>query len=203
MIHLEKYRYRYLDIALGSLSLGLAIQLISNNADLDALVLLYFCIHLMITVLFLIRRPPLMHSPIRQGHLVAGLSTIYVYCYELSSPLESSLSCIGKVITEVGALFSLLSLISLGKCFGVYPACRGLVTSSPYHIIRHPLYASYIVMDLGLVISYPSPSNAVLFFLGILLFTLRMHYEELLLEKFSEYRTYRDSVKFKLVPFVY
>lgn len=203
MLQLATWRSRYLDLVWSALSLGLAIDLIAKNAGLDAVALLYLCLHLMTAILFLIRRPPLMHSSVWRSYFVAGLSTIYVYGYDLSSSFESHLAPAGKVLIAAGAVFCLLSLLSLGKCFGVFPICRGLTTAGLYRIMRHPLYASYILMDVGLIVSYPSTRNGLLFLSAIILFIWRIHYEELLLQTLAEYRMYMASAKFRLLPFVY
>lgn len=193
----------YTDSLWSAVSLGLAISLITENPNLEAMSLLYFLLHMMTAVLFLIRRLPLRHSSIWQSYFVAGLSTIYMYGYDLSDPFESHYAPIGSALIVTGLILSLFSLLSLGRCFGVLPKYRGLMTTGFYRIMRHPLYASYIVMDIGLIIGYPSTWNIILFLLALTLFIRRIHYEELLLQGLAGYRAYMAAVKFRLLPFVY
>jgi protein-S-isoprenylcysteine O-methyltransferase Ste14 len=191
-----------LDFVWSAVSIGLAIEILTDYSALNAEAFLYIDIHLLTAILFLIRRPPMIRLCIWPSYVVAGLSTVYVYAYDLSSALHSNFTA-GKVLVPAGAVLTLLSLISLGKCFGVFPICRGLTTSGLYMITRHPLYASYIIMDMGLIISYPSQWNLCLALFGVTLFVWRIHYEEVLLQNLIEYRSYTTSVRFRLMPLVY
>lgn len=50
----------------------------------------------------------------------------------------------------LGMVWSILSLAYLGRCFGLFPEPRGLVTRGPYRWIRHPLYLGEIVLTVGI-----------------------------------------------------
>src|SRR3954449_12836169 len=56
----------------------------------------------------------------------------------------------GLVLVIVGACGSLAGLLSLGRYFGVRPALRGVATRGMYRVVRHPLYLSYVLADIGL-----------------------------------------------------
>jgi protein-S-isoprenylcysteine O-methyltransferase Ste14 len=77
-----------------------------------------------------------------------------------------------------------------------------LLTSGPYHLIRHPGYFGLLLMSLGLVVGYASLIGLA----GILLFLMpglayRIHIEErLLTNQFgNEYREYSRRTK-KIIP---
>ena len=203
MIHLGTRQSRYLDSLWSAVSVALGSHLIYESPEIDLEVLLYLGLHLVTAILFLIRYQPSIHASSWEAYLVAGLSTIYVYGYNLSPMVTSRFSDVGETLVLTGAALSLCSLLSLRKNFGVFPAVRHLTTAALYRVVRHPLYAGYILMDLGLVATYPSAWNGAVFVLAIFLFNRRIHCEELMLRNIAEYRQYMIAVKARLLPFVY
>ena len=193
----------YLDGIWAALTLGLALQVVSSaSPSLDYELVLYLSIHVATMILYLVRRPTILRSSDKLGYVVACLSTTYVYLYNFDQTAASEVT-FGKAVMLVGLILSLLSLLSLGRCFGVLPISRGVQTAWMYRAIRHPIYASYILMDIGLITSYPSAWNIVLFFVGLSLYVLRINYEERLMQRFDDYREYMVKVKFRLIPLVY
>ena len=47
---------------------------------------------------------------------------------------------------------ALWGLASLGRCFGLRPAARGLVTRGAYRLVRHPMYVGEALAALGLLL---------------------------------------------------
>lgn len=88
----------------------------------------------------------------------------------------------------------------LGRCFGVLPEARGLVTRGPYGIVRHPVYLGEIAACLGLAVAAPTVWNGLV--LGALLGAqlARMGFEErALTAAFPEYGSYARQVP-RLLP---
>jgi protein-S-isoprenylcysteine O-methyltransferase Ste14 len=72
-----------------------------------------------------------------------------------------------------------------------------------YRFVRHPIYLSYLVTALGIVIRHPSFYNGAVALVGIILILWRIKFEERLLAQEPSYRDYRASVRYQLVPGLY
>jgi protein-S-isoprenylcysteine O-methyltransferase Ste14 len=165
--------------------------------------LLYFCLHLAAAILFLVRWEIKERSSAALGYVIAGLSAVHVYFYRFDAPHGHALARSGELVTVLGVVLCILATVSLGRCFAVFPAYRGVKVGGLYRLIRHPIYLSYMLMDLGIMFSSPSLFNGTIFLGAIGLFLWRISYEERLLERSVAYRTYQAQVRYRLVPFVY
>jgi protein-S-isoprenylcysteine O-methyltransferase Ste14 len=106
----------------------------------------------------------------------------------------------GFVLQLAGLILVIASLGALGRSFGFVAADRGVVTRGPYAAIRHPVYASYLLIQTGYVVQAASWRN-----LAVLLFATacnigRIFAEEKILSGSSAYQAYRQRVRFRLLP---
>jgi hypothetical protein len=92
------------------------------------------------------------------------------------------------------------SLLVLGRCFGFVAADRGLVTRGPYAVVRHPVYASYLLIQSGYLLQSISLRNAMVMALASGCNVGRALMEERLLARSPAYRAYRRRVPWRLVP---
>jgi protein-S-isoprenylcysteine O-methyltransferase Ste14 len=106
-----------------------------------------------------------------------------------------------NVVLAAGLLFAVASVAFLGRCFGVLPDVRGLVTRGPYRFVRHPLYLGELTAGLGVAMGSDQWALAVpVWSLGLALQLIRTHYEErTLLAEFPEYGPYAQRTK-RLIP---
>jgi len=95
------------------------------------------------------------------------------------------------VLSWTGMIWTIVSLAYLGRCFGVFPEPRGLVTKGPYRWIRHPIYLGEMVGATGVVLGMCNWIGAFPLAVFIALQTWRaINEERALLAQFPDYRSY-------------
>ncbi len=134
------------------------------------------------------------HRPARSplAFLACAGAMIAVVAFAPPSPSTPvALLLTGDLITVAFGAWLLVSVLTLGRCFGVLPEARGLVCSGPYRIVRHPVYLGEIGACTGLLIAAPSLRNASLMAALLLAQSVRMRLEELALGRaFPRYVEY-------------
>jgi protein-S-isoprenylcysteine O-methyltransferase Ste14 len=109
----------------------------------------------------------------------------------------------GVGLQVVGLAIGAASFAFLGRSFGFAAADRGLKRRGPYAVVRHPLYASYFLLELGYVLQSASLRNVLVLVFVCSCDVGRVLVEERLLAKNASYRAYRFAVRWRLVPGVW
>jgi Isoprenylcysteine carboxyl methyltransferase (ICMT) family len=99
-----------------------------------------------------------------------------------------------------GLAIAIVSLLALGRSFGFVAADRGLVTRDPYAVVRHPVYAAYIVIQSGYLLQAISPRNIAVLVLATGCNAGRIIAEERVLAASSAYGACRRRVRWGLRP---
>jgi protein-S-isoprenylcysteine O-methyltransferase Ste14 len=106
----------------------------------------------------------------------------------------------GDLVGLASAAWILFAVIVLGRCFGVLPEVRGLVTRGPYRLVRHPVYLGEFGACAGLVVANPHLWNIGCAAVFGAAQAVRMNLEEhALMTAFPEYRDYAARTP-QLVP---
>lgn len=99
-----------------------------------------------------------------------------------------------------GASIALAAKLSLRRSFGIVPANRGVKRGGVYRFVRHPMYAGYIINQIGFLLLFFSVWNVAVYALAWLAFLARVIEEEKFLLNDPEYREYAGTVKSRLLP---
>jgi len=92
------------------------------------------------------------------------------------------------------------SVLTLGDNFAVFPERRNIVTGGVYRWVRHPMYASYLLLDLGFWLANPQPWFALVWVVEVLLLEARTRWEEEVLAGDPKYLEYQARVPWRLIP---
>lgn len=106
----------------------------------------------------------------------------------------------GFVLQVAGLVLVIGSLVALGRSFGFVAADRGVVTRGPYAVVRHPIYAAYLLIQVGYLAQAASWRN-----LAVVIFVTacnvgRIFAEEKILSRSAAYQRYTQVVRFRSVP---
>jgi len=153
------------------------------------------------SVFVLVRQPS--RRPSRDPLAFAACAAAIVAVLVLQRPSDSAATALvlaGELMTLISCGWLLVSVLALGRCFGVLPEVRGLVTHGPYRLIRHPVYLGELGACAGLVLASPTVWNLGVAAVFGLAQSTRMRLEErALLDEFSEYADYAARTP-RLVP---
>ena len=116
-------------------------------------------------------------------------------------------SWIGMSLFLAGALFGLWAIWhNRGDNFHIRPDLKEgceLITTGPYHFVRHPMYTSVTLMMLALAVATPIYMQWSSLALLIVVLALKAVREERLwCEGSAEYKAYMKETK-RFIPFIY
>ncbi len=157
----------------------------------------------LLAALFLLRRPARRVSSVPSDWLLAFGGTWLVLALRPAGQPLFGLDAPYLALQIVALAGTLLALGVLGRCFGVVAADRGLKTGGPYAIVRHPVYLTYMVGDLGYILQNPSAWNLAVILIATACQLGRIRAEERLLRAEPAYTAYAGRVRFRLLPYVY
>jgi protein-S-isoprenylcysteine O-methyltransferase Ste14 len=154
-------------------------------------------------VLINIRPAPLRRNRSAVGVIVALVSQLAVIAVGLfGARTDGGVAVLASdVLLIAGLAFAICSVAVLGRCFGILPDVRGLVTRGPYRLVRHPLYLGELTAVLGIVLGSRQPLLAgVTWLVCVGLQLARTSYEERNIRaEFPQYDEYAARTK-RLIP---
>jgi protein-S-isoprenylcysteine O-methyltransferase Ste14 len=158
---------------------------------------------LITAILFLARRQPIASTG-RVRDWATGLVGSFGSLLARPGGLHSATGdVVGLSLQAIGLAVVVLGLLALGRSFGIVAANRGVVTSGPYRLVRHPLYVAYVVEQAGYLVQSVRWWNAVVFAVVWACQVARIRAEERVLSSDPEYGRYRQTTRYRLVPGVW
>jgi protein-S-isoprenylcysteine O-methyltransferase Ste14 len=106
----------------------------------------------------------------------------------------------GTVLMFAGLSLAVWAKAILRRSFGIAAANRGAVSSGPYRLIRHPMYAGYFLVFAGFLLNNPSIWNLAIYLLAVVCLIVRIFAEEIVLTNDPTYAAYRQRVRYRLAP---
>jgi protein-S-isoprenylcysteine O-methyltransferase Ste14 len=164
---------------------------------------IYILQHLIVLGVALARPRPSVRDYSMPTSIAVAISYAYPYAqviYLRWSPGEEAWPAGGLALVTLAAGLSFLSLLTIRRRFGVRPALRGLVTSGPYRFVRHPMYLSYVLGDIGYNLEEWNFVNLLLVLIGWASLLYRIHAEERVISQDAAWPGYVADVRYRLVP---
>jgi protein-S-isoprenylcysteine O-methyltransferase Ste14 len=196
-------RRRFADVLLFSVTSAELAVLVVLTPAFTLVDWIYVSQHLLVLAIALLRRPPEAHD----YSLPTSATVVVSYAYPYAQvallgwvPGEAAWPAAGLALVTIAAFLSLASLLSLGRSFGIRPALRRLVTRGPYRFVRHPMYLSYILGDVGYNLQEWNVGTVVLVLAGWASLLYRIRAEERVLSGDPGWRSYADRVRHRLLP---
>jgi protein-S-isoprenylcysteine O-methyltransferase Ste14 len=110
---------------------------------------------------------------------------------------------VSQAVAVIAALLGMVSLVNLGRSFGILVSIRKVKTSGLYAVIRHPMYFTDILWRVGITLKNPCPVNAVFFLVSSGCYVYRGLLEERYLSQWPEYREYMQKVRYRFLPGIF
>ena len=110
---------------------------------------------------------------------------------------------LGVALVFLGNFGQAAAKLSLRRSFGIAPANRGVKVTGAYRFVRHPMYAGYLMVHIGIMLLMPSPVNLMIYIIGWTAQIRRLKAEEAWLGQDPAYREYMAKVRWRLVPGVF
>jgi len=195
----------------GSLALGGIRQAMAGQLDRATtmylinrvLALAFFtCVFL----IYVIRRSAVGKDHSVGAILSAMLGTLILYSLWLLPEGRTDnlyVLALSDMLLSAGMAQAIYGVAHLRHRFSIVPEARGLVTTGPYGMVRHPIYFGEIIAALGMIIPSLFSIHLAVLALFIAAQLRRTVYEERVLRAaFPSYAAYARRVR-RLIPFVF
>jgi hypothetical protein len=200
-------------IVVGALFLMLAMRVASNWRQTGHVTgLLLLASEALVVVLMIVRRPT---GDVDRRFIARAMTLLSMAGPPLVRPVAAGVDLSSRLggalpgdnvtaaFSAVGLALVIAAKITLGRSFGMVPANRGVVSSGPYRLVRHPIYLGYVITHVAFVLANPVLWNLLVLAAADIALVVRSRYEEETLQRDARYVEYAARVRWHLVPGVF
>jgi protein-S-isoprenylcysteine O-methyltransferase Ste14 len=157
----------------------------------------------LVLVFTIARRPAQVvdHSPI--SVIVTAISAVGPLLVRTSPGSGLLPDLVTTVASGIGLSIIISAKLALGRSFGIVPANRGVVMAGLYNVVRHPIYAGYLITHVSFAIAHPLAWNAVILGITDVALLVRALREEEVLKADRTYEDYCRRVAWHVLPGVF
>ena len=153
-------------------------------------------------ILVMVRRPGPMSVSLYAWLIAIAGTCMPLFVYP--APVDAWLPAEIPALMMLSGLFlSIGAKAFLRRSFGIVAANRKVRRGGPYRIMRHPMYAGYVITQMGFFLLNPSLWNASVYVASWFAMVLRIEAEEKFLSRDQAYRDYKADVRWRLFPGFY
>jgi len=164
--------------------------------------LLLLVSELLVVVLTVMRRPAVIVDRAWRTRAIALASMVGI---PLLRPVGIGIvpDAATATVSAAGLLLIIAGKVALGRSFGLMPANRGIVCRGAYRVMRHPIYAGYLVTHAAFLVAHPIGSNLLVLIASDTALLVRATYEERTLARDPDYASYMTNVRWRVLPGVF
>lgn len=154
----------------------------------------------LVVVLTVVRRQAVLVDRSWRARFLTGLSLAGPPLVRTAPDAALAPETLTVAVSVVGLSIVLAGKITLGRSFALMPANRGVVCSGVYRLVRHPIYAGYLINHAGFLLAHTTPWNTVLLIAADLALVVRAIQEERTLALDPLYAAYQQRVRWRIFP---
>ena len=154
-------------------------------------------------VIFVLVRRPTEAISLRPGDWLLAITATFAPLLIQPTDTPAALHALiplGVGLAVLGNLVQLAAKMFLRRSFGIAPANRGIKTDGMYKLVRHPMYAGYLLVHIGILLLMPTVFNFTIYAIGWWAQILRLLAEERLLSEDPVYRAFCATTRWRLIP---
>ena len=157
-------------------------------------------------VIFVLIRRPTDNISLKLGDWLLAITATYAPL--LIQPVDTPAALHWLVpfavgLTIAGNVVQIAAKMFLRRSFGIAPANRGIKTDGMYRVVRHPMYAGYLLVHIGVLALMPTLLNFLIYAIGWCAQILRLLAEERLLGEDPAYRDFCTKTRWRLIPGIF